>query len=500
MEHLPSERSRLLIGKPQSPSKESSVKFTSMVKKVSYGGLVTFGILGTVAILNKTGITKGKGALKKFFLPSDFLPEAVQGFLRSERDPIYESTASASLGSDYDLNNNVFPGQKVDIPWAFFENTKWHDAPFFRYDGESVEKGHITQEELTEEKQRQGDPKKTMPVLKTAGVDLAQVVVTAHATSMKEIGWVLYDSAKNQGLEMVISGVDTPFHGFADKVIGLKAALHAINGNPIVVVADASDVFLQCSAAEFQERFTQADADLVFGGETQLWPEISDYFSREAEKAVKNKGSQTLLKVGQSTPYNPINPGDIPNGWPNAGGWMARKEALLEYISSTENRMAKFATEEWPGEWGYQCKPDGATDADWNGKYAGLRGFDDQLCLNAYAMGKWRTGDTRHKLDADGSILFSTNGCPLSDTAMDKKNKVYYKYTGKAPCLWHMNNPIAKIRLKEFASAYPNHFLTPEGNAAMAATPDEHPGHRPASSLGKKEKEFNLHHAASHAQ
>ena len=40
----------------------------------------------------------------------------------------------------------------MEIPYAFFQDTKWHDAPFFRFDGESVEKGHITQEELTEAK------------------------------------------------------------------------------------------------------------------------------------------------------------------------------------------------------------------------------------------------------------------------------------------------------------------------------------------------------------
>ena len=49
----------------------------------------------------------------------------------------------------------------------------------------------------------------------------------------------------------------------------------------------------------------------------------------------------------------------------------------------------------------------------------------------------------------------------------------------KLPYLWHMNNPVAKVRLKEMSAAYPNHFLTPEGTVAMASTPDEHPGHRP---------------------
>ena len=35
-------------------------------------------------------------------------------------------------------------------------------------------------------------------------------------------------------------------------------------------------IFLQCRvASEFKDRFTKANADMVFGGETQLWPEIS---------------------------------------------------------------------------------------------------------------------------------------------------------------------------------------------------------------------------------
>jgi len=467
----PTEKSKLLKEKPSPPSTAAttfSSKFGSVAVKVTTGAVITTGILGAVALLNKAGYVPS--ASSKYLMPT---------FFRSATDPVYSKDSTAFLGDNYDLNNNVFPGQRMEVPYAFFQDTKWHDAPFFRFDGESVEKGHITQEELTEEKQRQGDPKKFMPVFKTAGADSADVVVTAHATDMNSFGWVIYDSARKNGLEVVMSGEGTQFHGFADKVIGLKAALHVMPGNPIVVVADASDVFLQCSAAEFKERFTKADADMVFGGETQLWPEISDYFNRNAEKALKNELSHSFGDIGMAEGVTPINKNDIPNGWPNAGGWMARKEALLEYITSTEARMNKFATEEWPGEWGYQCRPDGATDADWNGKYAGLRGFDDQLCLNAYNMAKLRQGDRRHKLDADGSILFSTNGCPVSDTGKDSKDKVYYKYTGKAPCLWHMNNPVAKIRLKEMSATYPNHFLTPEGTAAMAATPDEHPGHRP---------------------
>ena len=117
-------------------------------------------------------------------------------------------------------------------------------------------------------------PDEIHAVFKTHGVDSADVVVTAHATNIKSTGWVIVDSAKRNGLQVVISGNGTDFHGFADKMMGLKAALHSINGNPIVINTDANDVMLQCSGQEFKNRFNQANADFIFGGETQLWPEI----------------------------------------------------------------------------------------------------------------------------------------------------------------------------------------------------------------------------------
>ena len=64
-----------------------------------------------------------------------------------------------------------------------------------------------------------------------------------------------------------LEGAGTTFHGFADKMMGLKAALHSIPGNPIIVNADATDVLLQCGPEEFQKRFEQADADFIFGGD-----------------------------------------------------------------------------------------------------------------------------------------------------------------------------------------------------------------------------------------
>ena len=94
---------------------------------------------------------------------------------------------------------------------------------------------------------------------------------------------MILDSAKKNGLEIVISGNGTTFHGFADKMMGLKAALHSIPGNPIIVSGGSTDVLLQCGPEEFEKRFEQADADFIFGGGTQLWPEIRKYFGMEDE-------------------------------------------------------------------------------------------------------------------------------------------------------------------------------------------------------------------------
>ena len=45
-----------------------------------------------------------------------------------------------------------------------------------------------------------------------------------------------------------------------------------------------------CSAGRRSfKRFEQADADFIFGGETQLWPEIRKYFDMEDENSLKER-------------------------------------------------------------------------------------------------------------------------------------------------------------------------------------------------------------------
>jgi len=229
----------------------------------------------------------------------------------------------------YDIDNGRYEGEVVQVPFAFYANTKWAGADFWKHDWDTPN--------MSDEQKAKPDPTKFMPVFKTHGVDSADVVVTAHATNIKSTGWVIVDSAKRNGLQVVISGNGTDFHGFADKMMGLKAALHSINGNPIVINTDANDVMLQCSGQEFKNRFNQANADFIFGGETQLWPEIHAYFEKTDEIAWKEKMSDTLGKIGAAGPPAQLT-GAHPNVWANAGSFMARKNDMLKYIEETEQR------------------------------------------------------------------------------------------------------------------------------------------------------------------
>ena len=178
-----------------------------------------------------------------------------------------ESVKLGSFETGYDLDANAFDGDVWHVPFEFYRDTNWAQAKFWRPGSNADLDGDVTM--FTEEEKMHPDEQKYMPVFKSKGVDSAPVVMTAHATNLKSNGWVILDSAKKNGLEIVISGNGTTFHGFADKMMGLKAALYSIPGNPIIVNADATDVLLQCGPEEFQKRFEQADADFIFGGETQ---------------------------------------------------------------------------------------------------------------------------------------------------------------------------------------------------------------------------------------
>ena len=96
-----------------------------------------------------------------------------------------------------------------------------------------------------------------------------------------------YGSPKPQPGHMSIaalSGNGTKWHWFEDKLMGAKAALLQMSGNPLVMFADTTDVMFNCPADEILDRFKQSGAEILIGGETQLWPEIETYFDMKRER------------------------------------------------------------------------------------------------------------------------------------------------------------------------------------------------------------------------
>ena len=119
--------------------------------------------------------------------------------------------------------------------------------------------------------------------------------------------------------------------------MGLKAALHSINATQSSSVPTPT---MSCFNARdrIQKRFNQANADFIFGGETQLWPEIHAYFGRTDEIAWKEKCPILQVKSGRLTT------GEAHRRTPERLGqrrlFHGEENVMLKYIEETEQRMA----------------------------------------------------------------------------------------------------------------------------------------------------------------
>ena len=148
----------------------------------------------------------------------------------------------------YDIDNGRYEGEVVQVPFAFYANTKWAGADFWKHDWDTPN--------MSDEQKSEADQPKFMPVFKTHGVDSASSLPLTRQTSNQLDG--LSSIPRSETVyKVVISGNGTDFHGFADKMMGLKAALHSINGNPIVINTDANDVMLQCSGQNLKTDSTK---------------------------------------------------------------------------------------------------------------------------------------------------------------------------------------------------------------------------------------------------
>ena len=177
-------------------------------------------------------------------------------------------------------------------------------------------------------------------MLFTKGADDADFVVVGHSTDLGKDKYFLASLHKH-GINAALSGNGTSWHWFEDKLMGAKAALLQMSGNPLVMFADTTDVMFNCPAAEILDRFfKQSGADILIGGETQLWPEIDTYFDMKRERDFIEKTSAAFAKrrLVSSPRRNPRATArtECRTAGPTAGrGWGARR---LCSITSTPSR------------------------------------------------------------------------------------------------------------------------------------------------------------------
>lgn len=291
-----------------------------------------------------------------------------------------------------------------------------------------------------------------MPIFFTQGAAQAPLLIVAHATSLSMADHLIA-SLRRHGLQAAITGNGTSWHWFEDKLMGLKTVLLQLEGDPVVMFVDSSDVLCACGEAEILRRFQETGAEMLIGGESQLWPEVAAYFSMAPVLARRDEMLH-LGSLGRIKDPAPASPGtdSWPHRWANGGTFMGTKQRLLEYFDAIEGYLAPAAQGDGDG-FARECPPYKAEQPAAGGF------FDDQACLNRFLMETAAKNSTGVKLDADGSLFFSVGGWPLTHFQQDENGKVYWTDTQKSPCIWHFNNPLSKKKISPIIKQYPGYFV-----------------------------------------
>lgn len=301
-----------------------------------------------------------------------------------------------------------------------------------------------------------------IPVLFTKGADEAPFVVVGHSTDLNKDKYFLASLHKH-GLHAGLSGNGTRWHWFEDKVMGPKAALMQMSGDPVVLVADTTDVMFACSASEMLDRFQRTGADILVGGESQLWPEIDTYFDMRAEREFVDKvGGSIDRAIGLRKGAEGLPPGvdARPNKWGNGGVLMGRKSAVLAYFAEVEGYLVENVRNQGDGD-GFKkaCIPYKMSQSEYAKRTIAAGFFDDQLCLNRFLMENAGRRNERVKVDMDGTIMLSVGGSTLLEFKASGDGEVYWEKTQKSPCVWHFNNPNSKKLMPLIAKKFPHYWV-----------------------------------------
>ena len=301
-----------------------------------------------------------------------------------------------------------------------------------------------------------------IPVLFTKGADNADFVVVGHSTDLGKDKFFLASLHKH-GIHAALSGNGTNWHWFEDKLMGAKAALLQMTGNPVVMFADTTDVMFSCSEGEILDRFDATDARVLIGGESQLWPEIDTYFDMQDERDFIERNSAKMdpeigLRRGATKTPDGIDP--RPNKWANGGAWMGRRNDILDYFEELESYLVTNSANQGVGD-GFKkaCKPYKMSDRTYKERTVAAGFFDDQTCLNRYLMESAGARDSKVKLDMDGSVILAVGGTDLKEFKKDSDGSVYWEKTQKTPCVWHFNNPESKKLMPAVTKQFPSYWV-----------------------------------------
>jgi len=392
------------------------------------------GLYSSEAESGETLARLGRGSASRRFKPIDGVVDQMTAV------PMTESTAALGRAVKMIQVEDEKHGSRV-LP-SFLK--RWHKAPFW-------------------------NSHQYIPVHRSPKNGIRSVVVVGHATNMTKYAGEWLASAAHWGLPASISGHGTHWTNWEEKTMGLRTNLEHMEGEPIVVASDTGDVLFSCTPEDLAERFEAADADMIVSGETQLYPEVKSYFEKNEDMEWSNTRN-ILGEIGRAAEAKPVR-GERPYHWANAGLIMGRRSALIKYISEVEDLLVDMRSkdERFP----MSCRPYEWTDEQTREKEFNNGFYDDQLCLNAYAMKQIINRNTRFKIDQDGSILHSPGGIDMNQMKQNPKTgRVYNAETGKSPCAWHFNNPNSKDRMIEAIEKYPNYFVSTQTGAQLLVEGD----------------------------
>jgi hypothetical protein len=304
------------------------------------------------------------------------------------------------------------------------------------------------------------DDVEEIPVLFTKGSEDADFVVVGHSTDLGKDKYFLASLHKH-GIHAALSGNGTRWHWFEDKLMGAKAALLQMSGNPVVMFADTTDVMFSCPDEEILDRFDQSGADILIGGESQLWPEIDTYFDMADEREFLLKSAEKMRdeKIGLIKGAKKEGEGEdrLPNKWANGGTWMGRRNDILDYFTELESYLVENVKSQGDGD-GFKkaCKPYKMSDTEYAKRTIAAGFFDDQTCLNRFLMESAGARNSRVKVDMDGSLMLSVGGSDPKEFKTANNGDVFWERTQKSPCVWHFNNPESKKLMPTIAKKFPS--------------------------------------------